>query len=114
MRLFSKRIHESVAFASVLGASLSLHVAWMANMIVYRSATVAQAFTLVPAIGPVSGLYLLTGTSFLFFFLVALLLSRGRDVSHWRSRLLWFFILSTCFFALLTMPALYQIGAQIE
>ena len=114
MKWFHSRIHEPVAFSSVLAVSLSLHIAWIANVLVYRVKAVEVFFTLHPGIGPVSGLYSLTICSFLLFWFLFLLIFRGRDISHLRERVFWFFVTSIILFFVMTMPVVYQVGVIIE
>lgn len=105
--LFRDRIHESFALAAVLAASVALHVAWIDNLLITRSREIAQMVTLNPAIGPISGLYIDVFGAYFVALLLAAALWRGRDVSHWRDRVFWFFILSLVVFFLMTLPFIY-------
>jgi|SRR3989339_1724972 len=110
----TKRIHESVALSAVLAVSFTLHFAWIANVLVYRVPEIATLFSVLPEVGPVSGLYTCSIGSFLCLFLLSLLLAKGRDLSHWRTRTLWFFMASVILFLLMTMPVVYQVGIVVE
>ena len=114
MSLFSRRIHESIAISSFVAGSFALQIAWMTNVLVYRSDVVADRLTVVSDIGPVSGLYLITICTFFIVFLIALVFSKGRDVSHWRERVYWFFLTSVILFLVMSMPVIYQIGVVVE
>ncbi len=109
-----KRIHESIALSIALAVSFSLQIAWIANVLVYRSPEIANLFSIVPEIGPVSGLYALTISSFVVLWLLALVMAKGRDLSHWRERTFWFFLVSVILFLVMTMPAIYQVGIVVE
>ena len=106
--LFKKRVHESVALSAFLSAALALHVAWITNWLVHRSEYVRDQFTLSESIGPLSGLYLKTAIVFILLFGVCALFFRGKDVSHWRSRVFWFFLISILMFVILTLPVVYE------
>ncbi len=106
--LFKKRVHESVALAAVFAASVTLHIAWIVNLVVHRSETVWEWFLLSEEIGPISGMYTKTLLSFFGILLVSWLFWRGRDCSHWRSRVFWFFIMSLIVFLLMTLPFVYE------
>lgn len=108
------RIHESIAFASVLSLALTLHVAWITNMLVYRVPSIAESLTLNVDIGPVSGLYATTVLAFVVFFVVTILVVRGRDVSHVRRIAFFAFLDSIILFLVMTLPVIYQIGIVVE
>ena len=107
LRLFHDRIHESFALAAVMAASVALHVAWMDNLLITKSKTIAQWVTLNPDIGPISGLYIDVLGAYFVSLLIFAALWRGRDVSHWRERVFWFFITSIIIFLLMTLPFVY-------
>lgn len=106
--LFHKRIHESVALSAYLSAALTLHVAWIANWLVHRSAWVRAQFTLSESLGPVSGLYLKTVVAYILLFGICVLVFRGKDVSHWRDRVFWFFLFSIIMFLVFTIPFIFE------
>jgi len=106
---FSKRIHESFVLSGYLSAALALHVAWMANWLVFRSDDVRERLTLVDAIGPLSGLYLKTFGVFVFFFGLLTLLFRKRDLSLLRERIIWFFVISVVLFVFMTFPFVFEL-----
>ncbi|NQV90702.1 hypothetical protein HQ487_04860 [Candidatus Uhrbacteria bacterium] len=107
LKFFKNRVHESFALAAVLAGSIALHVAWIDNLLVSRSSIFAEWVTLNPEIGPISGIYV----DVIGAFFVSLLLSagvwKGRDVSHWKDRVFWFFIVSIVVFLLMTLPFIY-------
>ena len=107
LRFFRERIHESFALAAVFAGSVALHVAWIDNLLITRSITVAQMITLNPDIGPISGLYIDVLGAYFTSLLIAAALWRGRDVSHWRERVFWFFIFSIITFLVMTLPFVY-------
>lgn len=105
--MFASRIHESCALASLLAGSVALHIAWMDNLLIHRSRFVRDILTLNPDIGPISGLYLDTLGAFFVLLIILTAFWRGKDVSHWRERVFWFFILSIAIFLLMTLPFVY-------
>lgn len=107
MSLFKQRIHESFALAAILAASSALHAAWIDNLLIFKSDTIAQWVTLNPDIGPISGLYVDVLGAYFTTLLIATAFWRGRDVSHWRDRVFWFFLVSIIFFLFMTLPFVY-------
>lgn len=107
LRFFRDRVHESFALAAILAGSVALHVAWIDNLLISRSSTIADWVTLNPDLGPISGLYIDVLGAYFVSLLVAAALWRGRDVSHWRDRVYWFFIASVVVFLLMTLPFVY-------
>lgn len=105
---FFGRIHESVALSAILAASLSLHVAWIDNLLLIRSGLARTWFNLNPEIGPITGLYLDTLGAFFVFFFLLVAFWRGKDCSHWRERTFWFLIASIIFFCVMTVPVVYE------
>ncbi len=112
--LFKKRIHESIALAALFSAGLTLHIAWITNLLLHRDLVLREAFTLLSEVGPLSGLYLLSLIVYLVIFSLSVYFWRGKDVTHWRSRVFWFFVISVVLFFALTMPILYQFGIVIQ
>ncbi len=106
--LFKSRVHESVAIAAVFAASVTMHIAWIVNLVVHRSEMAWEWFLLSEEIGPISGMYTKTFLSFFGIFLVAWLFWRGRDCSHWRLRVFWFFVMSIIIFLFMTLPIIYE------
>jgi len=104
---FKERIHESFALASILAGSVALHVAWIDNLLITRSSSIRDWITLNPEIGPISGLYVDTLGAFFMTLLLATAFWRGKDVSHWRDRVFWFFVCSIVIFLLMTLPFVY-------
>ncbi|MEK7452225.1 MAG: hypothetical protein AAB664_02710 [Patescibacteria group bacterium] len=112
---FSKqRFHESVALAALFAASITLHVAWISNLLVARVPFFQQWFTLAPSVGPVSGLYAKSLFSFLVIFFCAAWYWRGKDCSHARKHLFQFFLISLLTFFLMTLPFVYQFSVTVE
>lgn len=105
--LFRNRIHESLALAALFAGAVALHVAWIDNLLITRSQLIREFITLNPDIGPISGLYVDTLGAFFVAFLLAAFFWRGRDVSHWRDRVFWFFVTSIVIFLLMTLPFVY-------
>ncbi|MBI4438230.1 hypothetical protein HY631_04755 [Candidatus Uhrbacteria bacterium] len=104
---FRNRIHESLALCALFSGAVALHVAWIDNLLITRSRVFAEFITLNPDVGPVSGLYVDTLGAFFMTFLLAASVWRGKDVSHWRDRVFWFFIASILLFLLMTLPFVY-------
>lgn len=111
---FHKRIHESVALAALLSASLTLQTAWIANLLVHRVEWVRDKFTLVESLGPISGMYLRSVVAYLLLFGIFILIFRGKDCAHWRERAFWFFLISILMFLILTLPVVYQFAITVE
>jgi hypothetical protein len=111
-RLFAKRVHESFALAAILAAAVALHTAWIDNLLISRSQTIAQWVTLNPDIGPISGLYVDVLGAYFTTLLIAAALWRGRDVSHWRDQVFWFFSGSLVIFLLMTLPFVYGFAVR--
>ena len=107
-RLFKPRVHESVALAAIFAASVTLHVAWIVNLLVHRSETVWNWFLLDPDLGPISGMYTKTLITFFVIFVISSLLWRGRDCSHSRDRVFWFLVISIVMFLVMTLPFVYE------
>ena len=101
-------MHESLALSAYLSTAVTLQIAWMANLLVHRSPWVRDQFTLVPSIGPISGLYLKFAISYVLLFGIFVLIFRGRDCTKWRDRAFWFFLCSVMMFLVLTLPIVYE------
>ncbi len=114
MRSFFSRIHESVALAAIFALSVTLHVAWLANLLAHKIPLVRAWFTVSADIGPVSGMYLFTLIVFVLFFGLGVLAWKGKDCSHWRERILWFFMVSLVVFFVMTLPIVYDFGVLVE
>lgn len=114
MKFFKKRIHESVGFAAMFAVGLTLNVAWILNFLVYRIDAIKEMFILQESVGLISGLYLSTLVSFFVLFGISLLYFKGKDVSHHRDGILWFFIVSVLIFFIMTIPAVYEFSVIVE
>lgn len=115
LRFFSKHhFYESVALAALFAVSLTLHIAWISNLLVARVAYFQTLFNIVPSIGPVSGLYLNSFLSFIILFVLVFLYWRGKDCSHARKTLFSFFLFSLVTFFVMTLPFVYQFSVLIE
>lgn len=110
--LFRKRIHESIAAAAILAASLALHAAWIINLLFHRIEELAGILTLSPSIGPISGMYALVAFVYLLTFGAGVLWLKGRDVTEIRKRLIFVFAVSLVCFFLLTHPLAYTVEIQ--
>lgn len=111
--LLQKRVHEPIALGALLGASISLHAAWILNLLFTRLPTLENYLTLSERIGPVTGMYAVTGVTFLVAFGLATIWFRGKDCAHFRSRAFWFFIASVAAFAVLTHPLVYEFELSV-
>lgn len=101
------RIHEPVALAAIFACSVTLHVAWIANLILARLPLLAASFVRFPELGPISGLYILIGGVYLVLFVLTAFWFRGRDCTSAREGVFWFFVSSIVAFTLLTLPSVY-------
>lgn len=110
---FTQRVHESIALGAYVAVAVTLHVAWIANWLVARSDWVAEQFTLVEEIGPITGLYLKSVIVFLMVFGLSVLFFRGKDCAPWRMRVLWFFFVSAVLFVFLSFPGLYEFQVSV-
>lgn len=108
------RFHESVACAALLAGSLALHVMWISNLLVVRIPFFARLFSIVPSIGPLSGLYTKASLTFLFVFFISVWYWKGKDCSHHRRSLLEFFLFSTLIFFVMTLPFVYSFSVRFE
>jgi len=112
---FSKhRFHESLACATLISGSITLHVMWISHLLVVRSVFFRNLFSVVPAIGPISGLYLKAVGIFFVVFLLSVLYWKGKDCSHQRKHLLTFFLFSTLIFFVMTLPFVYSFSITVE
>lgn len=115
LHLFPKnRFHESVACAALLAGSITLHVMWIVNLLVVRVPLLARLSSIVPAVGPISGMYVKALGSFVAVFFLACWYWRGKDCSHHRRSLLWFFLFSTVIFFVMTLPFVYAFSVRFE
>ncbi len=112
--LFKKRLHESIALSGFLSGACTLQIAWIANWLVYRSEWVRTRFTLSESVGPLSGLYLKSVIVFVLLFGICVFAFRGKDVSHWRDRVFWFFLISIMMFVVLTLPVVYEFSLTVS
>ena len=110
----TKRIHESIALSALLSGAFTLQTAWIANLLVYRNEWVRDWFTLSEKIGPISGMYLRSFIAYAVLFGVFMILWRGKDCSHWRQRVFWFFLISVVMFLIMTLPIVYQFSVTVE
>jgi uncharacterized membrane protein len=104
---FRNRIHESLALAAMFAGAVALNVAWIDNLLITRSPVIRDWMTLNTDIGSISGLYLDTLGAFFTTFLIVAVIWRGRDITHWRERVFWFFVASIIIFLLMTLPFVY-------
>jgi len=91
------RIHESIAVAALFAAGVSLHAAWIANLVWFRSSR-------VDVLGP---LYLFVDTVYVIIFILTVAWCRGRDCSDFRDRAYHFFLVSILIFSVMTLPIVY-------
>jgi len=101
-----KRIHESMAFAAVLAAAISLHAIWIANLLIIRYSAVAKWFTLAPELGAVTGLYLLGAVVFFLSFGTITIFYHEKDCSHHRTSIFIFLIISLLIYLFATCPVI--------
>ncbi len=111
---FKDRVHEPLAIAAILATAITLNVAWIINMLVERVPLIQRALTFSPMIGPVSGMYLLSLTSFIGYTVFLTLFLRGKDCSHLRSTVLRFFLFSLIAFFVMTLPFIYTFSIVVE
>lgn len=109
---FKPRVHESVALSIFLASAVTLQIAWMANWLVYRSVWMRQIMTLNSSMGPISGLYLKSLIAFVLLLGLFTLYFRGKDVSAWRERIVWFFCISVLMFVVLTLPPVFEFSVS--
>jgi hypothetical protein len=101
------RIHESVALAALFSTSWALHVSWMTNLLVAKSADMNRLFNVAPSIGPIAGLYLCSLSVGIILFISMSLWLRGKDCTPLRHRAFAFFVFSVGLFTLMTLPIVY-------
>ncbi len=111
--LFKKRVHEPVAAAALGAAGTVLHFAWISNLIVHRSVKAQDWFTISDTIGPMSGMLFADLIIFLLAFGFLTLIWSGKDCSHKRSGIYWFFISAIIAFFVMTLPVIFQFGVTI-
>ncbi len=105
---FHSRIHESVALAALLAASVELNAFWIVNMISMRLPAFADLLKLDPSLGTVSGLYVTGAVVYLLSWACFLTLLRGRDCSEYRSNALWLFVVSVLLYLVFTFPPIFN------
>lgn len=110
----STRIHEPVALGALFAAGVSLHVLWMANLLTLRVPGAAQRLSLIPELGPASGLFALCALVYLVVWLGTMVVFRGRDCEPVRDGVFWFFLSSVVAFALLTLPFVSGFSATLQ
>ncbi len=108
------RIHEPIALAVLAGAAASLHVLWIANVLIARVRPVAEALNVLPELGPVSGLSVIGLAAYVIVFIFVAFWFRGRDCMSARDRVFWFFVSSVIAFASLTLPFVSGFGKVIR
>lgn len=101
------RIHEPIALAALFACSVTLHVAWIANLVLVRIPSLAESLVRVPEFGPISGLYILIVGAYLVLFILTAFWFRGRDCTSAREGVFWLFVSSVVAFTLLTLPSVY-------
>ncbi len=101
---FKKRIHESIALSASLSAALTLQIGWICVLLIEYNAQMRAWFTLSEKMGPVSGLYLKMVVVFILLFGICVLTWRGKDCSHWRTRVQGFFWISFVMCILFILP----------
>jgi hypothetical protein len=111
--LFKKRVHEPIAAAVLSAAGVVLHFAWVSNLLAHRSAQAKEWFTISDVIGPISGMLLADVVIFLITFGFLAFVWSGRDCSHKRNTIFWFFITSILAFFVMTLPIVYGFGVNI-
>lgn len=113
--LFSKsRFHESIACAVLLAGSVTLHAMWIVNLFAMRLPYFRERLSLLPSVGPLSGMYLKAVGVFVLVFLVSGWYWRGKDCSHQRLHLLKIFLFSTLTFFVMTLPFVYSFSILVE
>lgn len=112
--LSKNRFHESIACATLLAGSLTLHVMWISNLLVVRVPYFKALYSIIPAIGPISGMYLKAMVIFLIVLFSASLYWKGKDCSHQRKHLTTFFLFSTLIFIVMTLPFVYAFSVTFE
>jgi hypothetical protein len=106
--LFSRaRFRESIACAALFAGSVTLHIMWISHLLIVRVPRMQEFFTLSEKIGPVSGLYAKSLSSFVILFFLSVWFWRGKDCAHHRKPLVHFFLVSTFSFFLMTLPFIY-------
>jgi len=111
--MFGKnRIHEPFAIAAIFSAAVTLHAAWMLNILFSRLPNASAYLTLSDRIGPITGMYTISGVLFLTIFGFTVIWLRGRDCSAYRDRVFWFFTAALVAFIILTHPIVYEFGIR--
>lgn len=108
-RSFFRRTHESLAVAAILAVSVTLHALWMVHLLFLRGISSASfVVDVVVSRGWVQdrlfAIYVLLAVVYLCVFTGTVFFFRGRDCSHMRDRVLWFFLVSLIVYLLMTLP----------
>lgn len=111
---FKQRFHESIACATLLAGSITLHVMWICNLLVVRVPMIREWYSIVPSIGPIFGMYLDAAGAFLSVLIFASWYWKGKDCSHHRKHLTTFFLFSTLIFIIMTLPFVYSFSVRFE
>lgn len=101
IKWFRSRVHEAVAVAALIAASVSLHAAWIGNLVWFRMAKVDV----------LGALYLFVACVYVIIFALAFAWCRDHDLSDLRDRAYHFFLVSIVIFVALTLPIVYGFAA---
>lgn len=110
----STRLHEPVALGALFAAGVSLHVLWITNLLTLRVPGASRTMSLIPELGPASGLFALCSLVYLVIWLGTIAVFRGRDCEPVRDGVFWFFLSSVVAFGLLTLPFVSGFSATLQ